>query len=383
MSYQVNPPRPPFFKGGSESTIWLRNKFFSPRIPKSSFALLLSLLLAACSTAPPLETFEPPVYPAPPDEPRFVFERSLRYNTNIEPLTTAMKLRRYATGEVDNIKGLVKPYGVAAHNGRVYVTDTVQRSVIMFDIANSGYKEFGTEKPGQLIKPIGIDISAQGEVFVADVSARHIVVFDLEGKFLRLIGNQALFERPAGIAVSPDGTRLYVVDTGGVDSQKHHLLILDAQSGEHLDTIGERGGATGQFNLPLQVSSAADGSVYVVDKGNFRVQAFDAEGNYKFSFGTLGRYPGQFFSPKGISTDPDGNIYVVDTAFGNVQIFNPKGELLMVIGQRGQNSAPGNYMLPAGIDVGSDGRVYIADQFFRKVDIYRPIRLDSPDKPAE
>ena len=336
---------------------------------------MLPVLLAACSSAPPKEVFEPPVFPAPPDQPRFVFERSLRYNTNVVPLTTSMKLRRYATGEVDDIKGLVKPYGVAVYQGRVYVTDTVQRAVIMFDMPNSRYKEFGTEKPGQLFKPTGVDVSSKGEVFVADVSAQNIAVFDLEGNFLRHIGGKEVFKRPAGVAVSSDGNRLYVVDTGGVDTQEHHLFIFDAQSGELIKTVGKRGNEAGQFNLPLQVSTAKDGTVYVVDKGNFRIQVFDKDGNHKLSFGTIGRYPGQFFSPKGISTDSDGNIYVVDTAFGNVQIFNPAGELLMVIGKRGQSSAPGNYMLPAGIDVDDDGRVYITDQFFRKVDIYKPISL--------
>ena len=321
--------------------------------------------------------FEPPVYPAAPDQPRFIFERSLRYNTSIEPLTTAKKLRRYATGEVDDIKGLVKPYGVASHNGRIYITDTVQRSVILFDLNNSSYKEFGRDKPGQLFKPIGIDVSSKGEVFVADVSAQRIVVFNKEGKFLRFIGGKDYFKRPSDVAVSADTTKIYVIDTGGVDTQAHHMFIFDANTGEHLATIGERGSEAGKFNLPLQISSGEDGTVYVVDKGNFRVQSFDANGNYLASFGTIGRYPGQFFSPKGISTDRDGNIYVVDAAFGNAQIFNPSGELLMVIGQRGQSSAPGNYMLPAGIDVDNDGRVYIADQFFRKVDVYKPISIQN------
>ncbi len=330
-----------------------------------------------------MEDFDPPVYPAAPDEPRFIFERSLRYNTNVEPLTASKKLRRYATGEVDDIKGLVKPYGVAAHNGRVYVTDTVQRSVVMFDISNSSYKEFGNEKPGQLFKPVGIDISSEGEVFVADVSAQRIVVFDSEGTFLRFISGKDHFRRPAGVAVSADASKVYVIDTGGVDSQAHHMFIFDAHSGEHLSTVGQRGSEAGQFNLPLQISSAADGTVYVVDKGNFRIQSFDADGNHLASFGSIGRYPGQFFSPKGVSTDRDGNIYVVDTAFGNTQIFNPAGELLMVIGQRGQSSAPGNYMLPAGIDVDEDGRIYIADQFFRKVDVYKPIGLEEENSSAK
>ncbi len=341
------------------------------------------LLLSACATAPePQPAFTPPVYPPPPDEARFIFEQTLRYSTNVEAAEKLSRLRRFATGERPEIKGLVKPFGVVAHKGRVYVSDTVQRRILLFDIAGQRYLEFGIEPPGDLQKPIALDISPQGELFVADVSARRISVFDLEGNFKRHIGDKSLLRRPAGVAVSADGATLYVIDTGGVDSDAHHLYLFDSHTGEHRATIGQRGTGPGNFNLPLQVTTAPDGTVYVVDKGNFRVQAFDSEGRYLRSFGTVGRLPGQFFSPKGIATDSDGNIYVVDTAFGNVQIFNPQGELLMVIGQRGQSSAPGNYMLPAGIDVDEQGRVHITDQFFRKVDIYRPVALP-PRKSAQ
>ena len=338
--------------------------------------LTIAILLSACAGTPQQQVkFEPPVYPPAPAEPRFIFERTLRYNTNVEPLTRAKKLRRYATGQTDDIKGLVKPFGVAASKGRVYVTDTVQRAVLLFDITGSSYKEFGREKPGKLLKPLGIDISSLDEVLVADVSAQRVAIFDLEGQFKQFIGSSKIFKRPSGVSASPDGSKIYVIDTGGVDNQDHFLHILDRESGDLIESIGGRGNQTGQFNLPLQVTTANDGTIYVVDKGNFRIQAFSPDGTFKHSFGSLGRYPGQFFSPKGISTDPDGNIYVVDTAFGNTQIFNPEGQLLMVIGQRKQSSAPGNYMLPAGIDVDETGRVYIADQFFRKVDVFRPIDL--------
>lgn len=344
----------------------------------SLLAMSSPLLLSGCASVPEMEIAAPTVFPLPPDEPRFIFERALRYSSNVEQLSTSDKLKRYATGEDPELKGLVKPYGVTARRGRVYVTDTVQRRVIMFDIQNNRYKEFDNEAPSELFKPAGIDLSPQGDVYVADVGGRRVVVYDSEGKFLRFLGDPAQLQRPTDVAISPDGQRIYILDTGGVDSQDHRVEVYDAARGEHLKTIGRRGTGEGEFNLPIQITVAHDGTLYVVDKGNFRVQAFDAEGKYLRSFGSIGRLPGQFFSPKGIATDNDGNIYVVDAAFGNVQLFNPKGKLLMVIGQRGQSSAPGNYMLPSGVDVDEDGRVYIVDQFFRKVDIYQPFTVTSP-----
>lgn len=337
-------------------------------------AFLLIALLAGCAGD---EIRKPPVELAyPPDEPRFYFERTLTSSFDVKEITAADTLRQFATGTMGSADGLGKPYGVAAHQGRVYVTDTVKRAIVMFDVPGKAYKLIGIEDgPGRLRKPIGIAVAKSGNIYVADNTARRAVVFDRDGNFLRAFGSRELMRRPSGIAVSPDETRAYVIDTGGIETQKHHLLIFDAQTGEHLKTIGTRGREEGNFNLALQVTTTPDGSVYVTDSGNFRVQAFDRDGNFKLAFGSVGRRSGQFARPKGIASDPDGNIYVADAAFGNFQIFDATGRLLMFIGERSQIPGPARYMLPAGIAVDEDGRVYIVDQFFRKVDVFRPARL--------
>jgi DNA-binding beta-propeller fold protein YncE len=139
--------------------------------------------------------------------------------------------------------------------------------------------------------------------------------------------------------------------------------------------MGRRGTGLGEFNLPRDVTIAPDGSIYVVDGGNFRVQKFNKEEQYVSSFGSIGRQSGQFSRPKEAAVDPSGNVYVVDAAFGNFQIFNPEGQLLMAIGGRSNTNGPALYSLPSGIAVDDDGRVYVADQFFRKVDVFRPADL--------
>lgn len=353
--------------------IYLRLKLISGLV---LFHLIL-LALTSCASkkidAPELR------FPSPPNEARFIFERTLRTSTDVSGLGFMDKVRISLTGSSHVVDGLVKPFGVAVHQGRVYVTDTVARSVKVFDLAKLKYFELGTKGQGTLVKPLGIDVSSKGEVFVSDNTARRVVVFDRDGNYLRAIGGQDTLRRPSGLSVSPDGTLVYVVETGGVETQEHHLLIFDAQNGELLRKVGKRGKQNGEFNLPLQAATAPDGTVYVVDSGNFRVQAFTPSGNFKFSFGSIGRRSGQFSRPKGISTDPQGNIYVVDTAFGNFQIFSPDKQLLLFIGGRGQSGGPAEYMLPSGIDVDENGRVYVVDQFFRKVDIYRPAHLKPTD----
>jgi len=334
------------------------------------------LFVTGCASTPKMEEFVPPVYPPPPADPRFIYERTLKFSSNVEDFTTGDAIKLFATGESRKIQTLVKPYGVAVYRGRVYVTDTVDREVMVFDIPGKRFFIIGDRAPGALQKPHGIAVSqARQEVYVCDSSTKRVMVYDLDGKFLRSLGSKEIFDRPTGVAVSPDGSKVYVVDTGGLASSHHVVVVLDSISGKVLQTIGSRGSKPGQFNLPLLDAVAPDGTLYVVDGGNFRVEVFNPDGSFKFKFGSVGRLPGQFARPKGIATDPQGNIYVVDTAFGNFQIFNPKGQLLMFIGNRGEAAEPGKYMLPAGIAVDEDGRIYVVDQFFRKVDVFRPYTL--------
>ncbi len=343
---------------------------------RASVLLILAAALSACSPPQKPEPPAPLIFPAPPDQPRFIFERTLRFNENVVKPGKAERFKRFATGSPIKVRGLIKPFDVAAKQGKVFITDTVQRRLVLFDLINGAYKEIGDERPGELVKPLGVCISSKNEVFVSDITAKHIMVFDLDGNYLRQLGSQTIFERPSDVAVSPDGNTLYVVDIGGVDSRDHRVQVVDANNGKLIKTIGTRGSADNEFNLPIQADVAPDGSLYVVDKGNFKIKHFSANGEFLDSFGQPGRILGSFASPKGIAVDKDQNIYVVDSAFGNVQLFNKDHQLLMFIGSRGHAGAPAKYMLPAGIDVDSEGRIYIVDQFFRKVDIYRPYGLE-------
>jgi DNA-binding beta-propeller fold protein YncE len=169
------------------------------------------------------------------------------------------------------------------------------------------------------------------------------------------------------------------VDIGGSSSNEHKVMVFNGKSGEHLYDIGKRGIDKGEFNLPRDTVVAPDGSVYVVDSGNFRVQKFTADGKFINTFGAIGRQSGQFSRPKEIAADKDGNVYIVDAAFGNFQIFNSEGQLLLAIGSRSNTDGPAKFSLPAGIAIDGDGRIYVVDQYFRKVDIFRPAALAEED----
>jgi sugar lactone lactonase YvrE len=347
----------------------------------SVLALSAALLLASCAPMPPEKSSEPRalVFPPAPEEARFVYERSIYSSGDVVPDENGAQLRRMLTGELRTGEGLAKPYAVAVHQGRIFLSDSVERFIKVFDVPNGRYYKIGVDDPGQLAKPLGIDIDRQGTLYVADASLKTIMLYDKDGKFLRKVGGAKWFDRLTSVTVDAKGERIYAVDIGGVQSEKHRVRVFNARTGEHLFDIGKRGRDTGEFNLPRDVAIGKDGELYVVDGGNFRVQAFDRDGKFLRTFGTVGRNLGNFARPKEVATDREGNVYVVDTAFGNFQIFTPKGELLLFIGGRSEQDGPAKYMLPSGIYVDEDGRVYMVDQWFRKVDVYRPVQMKPTD----
>ena len=353
-----------------------------PRFSKASRACavlgMASLLLfAGCAEAPkaPAKKAEIPVYPPAPEAPRFYYERTIHSSADVLADNKENAFRRAVTGENRAEEGLDKPFGVAARGGRIYVGDTSAHRVVLFDLNAKKVTHIGMQDPGALRLPFGMDIDAAGNLYVLDGSLKKIQVYDAAGKYLRSLGQEIKWSRPTGLAVDDVRKRIYAVDAGGVDSPEHKVRVLDLASGKPLFDIGKRGDGPGELNLPRDVAVGADGLVYVVDGGNFRIQVFDTEGKFLKTFGAVGRRSGQFARPKEIAADREGNLYVVDTAFGNVQIFNPEGQLLLDVGVRGSSDAPGQFMLPSGIAVDTDGRIYMVDQFFRKVDVFRPAGL--------
>ena len=344
-------------------------------LPTSLLLSLVILLLSSCSSAPPVVIMEKPIYPPAPNEPRFYYERSLLSSADVEIESGESKFERMITGARRTGIGMAKTFGVTVHKGRVFVSDTVGRMVMAFDVREGKVIEIGTEGQGVLAKPMGLDVDLNGNLFVCDATLKQILVYDRDGNFKRRIGEPEMFDRPAGVTVNPNGTKLYVVDTGGVTSQRHRVMVFDPWTGALLHTIAKRGQADGELNLPRDATIDEAGNLYVVDGGNFRVQIFNPEGEFMRSFGAIGRQSGQFSRPKGIGVDKDGNVYVVDTAFGNFQIFNDEGQLLLAVGARNSGAGPGRFMLPAGLAIDEDGRIYVVDQYFKKVDIFRPAAL--------
>ena len=206
----------------------------------------------------------------------------------------------------------------------------------------------------------------------------HVLKFSRKGEFLLQIGkagtpggndSQTALDRPAAVAIDAAAKEVYVAD-GFVN---HRIAVFDATTGAFKR---QWGGSDGEFKTVSCVEIARDGTVYVCDRGNNRVQAFDRTGKFlkqgivaketrgtgsvwdvalsndpqqRFlfvadghdqkifvlrrdtletvvSFGDGGRYPGTFYSVGSVAVDSRGSLYTGETLEGKrVQKFLPKG----------------------------------------------------------
>ena len=64
------------------------------------------------------------------------------------------------------------------------------------------------------------------------------------------------------------------------------------------------GDADGQFSSPEGVVMLFNGTIYVADTGNDRVQVFYPNGTFAFKFGSSGDGDGEFSSPTGLPWNP-------------------------------------------------------------------------------
>ncbi len=343
------------------------------------FAISLLSLLAACAGVRGGAAVHP-YWPKPPDPARFIYESVIRSELDITYESKTDLLRNNVLGLNPRAEpAFKKPYDVAARNGHILVSDSGAGVVHLFDIPQGQLIRIGRGEKGKLQVPSGVTIDTRNNLYVADVKAKHVNVYSPIGHFIRSFGNKEIFAKPADVAVNKAGDRIYVVDQGGIDSDKHRVTVFDRE-GKVLFTFGKHGKAPGDFHMASHIDIDPDDNVYVLDSGNFRVQVFDPDGKFLRSWGKVGMDIGDLARPRGLAVDTEGNVYVTDGTFSNFQIFNPQGQLLMWIGNTSQEDKPGQYALPAGIAVDEANYVYVIDQLYSKVEVLRRLSQEESDR---
>ncbi len=186
-------------------------------------------------------------------------------------------------------------------------------------------------------------------------------------------GSEVQFNGPRGMAIAPDGA-FYVADS------RNHRIQHFSPEGKALNTwgsfadksLGDAPGGT--FNEPWGVAVGPDGSVYVSDTWNHRVQKFDANGKFIKMWGDFGQSDaanqGVLYGPRGISVDANGHVYLADTGNKRIVVFDSDGNFITQIGSEGFDV--GKFSEPVDAKLDAQGNVYVTDTWNQRIQVFSP-----------
>jgi len=305
--------------------------------------------------------------------------------------------------------------------GSVSVFAGTEVSVLFDDMGlPTGALEDGERNLSFFWSPSGMDVDANGNVYVADRDNHAIRKIATDGKVTTIAGNgvlgfkngrgaEAAFYAPSDVAVAEDGT-VYVADTlnhairriapnGAVTTLNASSdRIVSPIRGLFVDAGDFADGAIEEalFNEPTGLALDAEGNLYVSDTGNQRIRYIDFEagtvttvaggGSYKenalYVEGFYVDGPGgeaRFYSPKGLAVDAEGGLYIADSLNHSIRYLKD-GRVVTVVG-----NAAGEYGRTNGVDdraqldfpsdvaIAPDGSLIVADTLngkIRKVEFY-------------
>ena len=179
-------------------------------------------------------------------------------------------------------EGLVDPVGIALDtaNRFLYVVDTQQDQVIVYDAdtlkllrrMGTGGKNHFLTTPGDFAAPQGVAVDADGNVYITDTLNNRVEIFDADGNFISWFGKHAdgpgCFARPKGIAIDADG-HIWVAD-----EMQDRLQVFNRE-GQLLTYIGQgHGELPGQFKAIVGVAIDKQNRVFTTEQFPGRLQEF-------------------------------------------------------------------------------------------------------------
>lgn len=263
---------------------------------------------------------------------------------------------------------LTKPMDVSKIGQFVYVTDTNNKQIQVFDSSGTPIFKFGKQGSGkgQFQFPYGITGDKGGNVYVADLYNGNISIFTPKGKFIKYFTDE---NKKSDFIKSPGGLRIYNKKLYITDIQNSKVLIYDLK-GKKLLEIAAAVDKNDPLNAPNAVTVDDDQNIYVSDTGNQRLVVFDKTGKFirQINGSTDGKGDSKFVNPRGIGIKGDGTLLMVDNMTHFVYGFDKKGKQVYQFGGLGSDKE--QFYLPNGLFIDDKGEVFITDTVNQRVALY-------------
>jgi hypothetical protein len=295
---------------------------------------------------------KPVFYPAAPEQPRVQFLKSINGESFfVGGNGYGNRFPGYEIPGSKETNPVGKPYGIASTQGKIFICDMAAQVVKVFDLDKKYVTNIGADKIGKLQQPLNIAIDADGTRYVTDGILSKIMVYDANNLFVKSIGNADKM-KPTDVVIN--NGNLYVTDV-----KNSQVVVIDPKSGAELSRFSQAGMEPGDMFKATNLTKDTTGNILVGDTMGGKVSFFTATGKFIKAQGSMGDSIGQFARPKGVAVDHENRLFAVDAAFENIQIFNNEGKLLMPFGTVG--NVPGGLNMPVKVAIDYNNVKYFKD----------------------
>lgn len=266
-----------------------------------------------------------------------------------QPVLKVTQLAEFAEGLSQPHDAALSPDGTL-----LYLTDMRNSRIRVFEAMT--LKPLGIFGAGELSYPHDAEFDQAGRLLVADTGNDRIAIYEVTAAQARLVGELKGLAGPEGVAVAPDG-RVLVSNTRSATISVFRDGMLER-------SFGKPGAGAGEFANPHDIEAAADGSIYVVDSANNRVQVFDAALKPRTSFGAALGLDG----PKYLSFDGD-RIWLADEYKHRILLLDRHHQLLGVLGGK-RGRGPNAFYKPEAV-LARAPHVWVIDTYNDRIVLLR------------
>jgi streptogramin lyase len=196
--------------------------------------------------------------------------------------------------------------GVAVNSkGHIFIFSRGNTSGPAYGASAAQLLEFGAD--GRFVREIGhnlyawsyahtVKVDAEDNIWVTDKGSDMVIKFNPEGRVVMVFGRKqeasddgtGPLKEPEPALPPEDGLFRQVTDVAWdaagntyiSDGYINSRIAKVDKNGNWLKSWGEPGSKPGQFSVPHSIAVDAQGSVYVADRGNHRIQVFDGNGTF-------------------------------------------------------------------------------------------------------
>ncbi len=265
------------------------------------------------------------------------------------------QFRRLAVGAVEEVI-LRQPVAVGGVDNILYIVDATLKIVFQYDLTAKLFRPIREVAEHFIGDPGSIYVAKDHSFYIVDTLGKQVLHFAEDGSLLMRFQDLANLARPMDVTVDELTGNVFVAD-----GSFSHVVVFNS-FGKATRLLGRRGTGSGRFRAITTLAVGSDG-LYVFDRLEMPpVQVLTWDGTFRYAFGE-----DVLIYPIAAAVDRDQRVYVSDQSDDTLQIFQD-GNLLMTFG--GAGSSPGRFRTASGLWVNGD-RLYVADSLNRRVQILR------------